>query len=126
MWRTFAAVLLLLGLVACESLPAQQVERSLAGSRESAPAKIDAEECRAKGGTIRRLGMLGTPSCVTPFPDGGKACRSSSECTGDCFAPEGTSSGQVATGTCQMDTAAMFGCHIRIEEGVAGGGLCVD
>ena len=126
MWRIFAATVLLVGLAGCETLRDHQMERSLTLSREAALAKIDPEECRAKGGSIRQVGMLGTPSCVTPFPDGGQACRSNSECSGVCFAPEDIPIGQAATGTCQVDTAAMFGCHDHVENGVVVGGPCVD
>ena len=126
MRRIFAAVVLLVGLAGCETLRDLQMERSLARSREAALAKIDPEECRAKGGAIRQVGIFGTPSCVTPLPDGGQACRSNSECSGVCFAPEDIPIGQAASGTCQVDTAAIFGCHDYVENGVVIGGLCVD
>jgi hypothetical protein len=126
MWKIFAAAVFTIGLVGCETLRDHQMERSVARSRAAALAKIDPEECRAKGGAIQQVGMFGTPSCVTPLQDGGKACSSNSECSGVCFAPDGVPIGQAATGTCQVDTAAMFGCHDHVEGGVVVGGLCVD
>jgi hypothetical protein len=126
MWKILAAAVVLAGLSGCESFRDYRMERSLAKSRAAALAKIDTEECRRKNGTIRQVGMFGTPSCVTPLPDGGKACHSNSECAGACFAPEGLPIGQAATGTCQVDTAAMFGCHDHVEDGVVVGGLCVE
>lgn len=125
--RKIAAIAILLAcLTGCETARDSQMERSLARSRAEPLSKIDPAECRSKGGTIRQVGMFGTPSCITPLPDGGRACHSNSECSGACFAPEGTSIGQAATGACQMDTAAMFGCHDHVENGVVVGGLCVD
>jgi hypothetical protein len=126
MWKIFAAIVLFFGLTGCQTLRDHPMERSLARSREATLAKTDPEKCRAKGGAIRQVGMFGTPSCVTPLPDGGQACRSNSECSGVCFAPAGIPIGQTATGTCQVDTAAMFGCHDHVENGVVVGGLCVD
>ena len=126
MWKLIAALVLLASLAGCETLRDYRMERSLGGSRAAALAAIDPENCRRKGGTIRQVGMFGTPSCVTPLPDGGKACRSNAECSGACFAPEGTAIGQAATGICQVDTAAMFGCHDHVDNGVVVGGMCVD
>ena len=126
MWKIIAAVIFLAGLSGCETFRDYRMERSLAKSRAVALVEIDPEECRQKKGTIRQVGMFGTPSCVTPLPDGGEACHSNSECAGVCFAPDGASIGQAATGICQADTAAMFGCHNYVENGVVVGGLCID
>ena len=126
MLKIIAAVVLVAGLAGCETLRDHQMERSLARSRAASLAKIDPADCHNKGGTIRQVGMFGSPSCVTPLADGGKACRSNTDCSGFCFAPEGAPIGQVASGTCQLDTAAMFGCHDHVENGVVVGGLCVD
>jgi hypothetical protein len=126
MWKIVAVAALLTGLAGCETLRDYQMDRSVARSRAAALAKIDPAECRNKGGTIRQVGMFGTPTCVTPLPDAGKPCASNAECAGACFAPPGASIGQAATGACQVDTAAMFGCHDHVENGVVTGGLCVD
>lgn len=39
--------------------------------------------------------------CVLPYPDAGKVCKSSKECTGHCIAP--VTSDAVVQGTCQRD-----------------------
>ena len=126
MWKISAALVVVAGLVGCETLRDRQMERSLDRSRAAAQAKIDPEECRRQSGTVQQVGMFGTPSCVTPLPDGGNSCRSNADCAGACYAPEGAPIGQAATGTCQVDTSAMFGCHDLVENGVVVAGMCVD
>ena len=126
MRKIVAAAIILTAITGCATLRDYRMQRSLAASRAAALAKIDPEECRRKNGTIRQVGMFGTLSCVVPLSDGGKACRSNSECVGFCFAPAGVAVGQAATGTCQIDTAAMFGCRDQVENGVVVGGMCVD
>jgi hypothetical protein len=126
MSKILLVVALLSGLAGCETLREYQMEHAVARSRAAELAKIDPEECRSKGGTIRQVGIFGMPSCVTPLPDAGKPCHSNDECNGMCFAPPGVSIGQETTGACQVDTAAMFGCHDYVENGVVVGGTCVD
>lgn len=41
--------------------------------------------CHARGGQIQSVCLRGLDRCVVPFPDGGKRCSSSSECSGGCF-----------------------------------------
>lgn len=84
------------------------------------------ENCARLGGYVQRVGLLGREACVVEYKDKGKACTDGSQCLGDCwgearrFAP-----GETATGTCQP-TNMPFGCHARIENGVASPVLCVD
>ncbi|GAB1597159.1 hypothetical protein [Lysobacter claricitrinus] len=126
MRKIVAAAIILTVISGCDTFRDYRMQRSLAVSRAASLAKIDPEECRRKNGTIRQVGMFGTPSCVVPLPDAGKVCRSNSECAGFCFAPTGVVVGQAATGTCQIDKAAMFGCRDQVENGVVVGGMCVD
>src|SRR5690606_15823904 len=126
MWKIFAAAVLTIGLVGCETLRDHQMERSVARSRAAALAKIDPEECRAKVGAIQQLGTFGITTCVEPRKDADKACCSNSEGAGVCLPPDGVPIGQAATGTGQVDTAAMLGCHDHVEGGVVVGGFCVD
>ena len=126
MWKVVASGLVLVGLVGCESFRDYRMERSLAKSRAEALAQIDEDDCRSKGGTVKQVGLFGTPACVTPFPDGGEPCSSNAECDGACFAPSDAAIGAAAVGACQVDTAAMFGCYDHVEGGVVVGGLCVD
>jgi hypothetical protein len=121
-----AVVALSLALCGCQRLHDQQMERSLARARTEATRQIDEPACKAKGGAVRQVGMLGLPSCVLPFPDAGKACQSKADCTGACFAPAGAAVGTKAAGACQVDTAAIFGCNDTVEGGVVTSGMCVD
>lgn len=82
--------------------------------------------CEAAGGTVQRAGMLGWENCIQTFADGGEACSDSSDCMGECrntgeFAEAGTP----ATGQCTVNDN-VFGCYQTIENGRAGGALCVD
>ena len=85
-------------------------------------------ECAAAGGQWRTVGRARRSSCVIPFTDAGKPCRSERDCTGHCFLDsKDVSVGAVGlVGNCQRDIAQQFGCHRRIENGVAQGVLCVD
>ena len=102
------------------------MQRSVDNSRAAALAKIDQEKCSSEGGTIRGVGMFGTPACVIPFPDAGKACSDKSECQGLCKAPDSALVGSSAIGTCQRDTHDMYGCYNKIERGLVVGGVCLD
>lgn len=100
--------------------------RDVERSRAVALAKIDQEQCKSEGGTIRGVGMFGTPACVKPFPDAGKTCSDESECQGICKAPENAALGSHSTGTCQADTHDIYGCYDKIERGTVVGGMCFD
>jgi hypothetical protein len=70
--------------------------------------------------------MFGTPACVIPYPDAGKACKDGSECEGLCKAAPDAVIGAEATGTCQKDTHDIYGCYDEIKAGVVVGGMCFD
>ena len=115
------AVCLLCG---CSSWQDWRMHKSVERSRADALANIDLEQCRADGGFIRSVGLFGTPACVKPFPDAGKACSDKSECQGTCKAPENALVGTRLTGTCQTDTHDIYDCYDKIERGTVVGGLC--
>jgi len=110
----------------CSSWRDWRMERSVEHSRAAALAQIDQEKCRSEGGTIRGVGMFGTPACVKPFQDAGRACSDKSDCLGLCKAPEDSSIGTRSSGTCQRDTHDIYGCYNKIERGVVVGGICLD
>ena len=102
------------------------MQRGVEHSRATALAKIDQAQCLAEGGSVRGVGMFGTPTCVKPFPDAGKICSDKSECQGLCKAPESSVIGSRSTGTCQKDTHDVYGCYNKIERGTVVGGVCLD
>ncbi|MBI2670250.1 MAG: hypothetical protein HYX20_03855 [Candidatus Yanofskybacteria bacterium] len=80
---------------------------------------IDAAACERKGGVYERAGLAGYYRCIAAFPDAGKECTSSKECSsGRC---QITESGQ-KIGRCKKDDNP-FGCFGKIEDGYI---LCVD
>jgi hypothetical protein len=92
---------------------------------------LDADACRARGGELRQIGRMQTPSCVIRYADAGKRCTDGSQCQGDCRAeadlpPPGRTPAApgVLEGRCQADSNP-FGCHTRLENGQAVT-LCVD
>ena len=102
------------------------MQKSVDRSHAAALARIDQEKCRSEDGTIRGVGMFGTPACVKPFPDAGKVCSDKSECQGLCKAPESALVGSSTAGTCQRDTHDIYGCYNKVERGVVVGGVCLD
>ncbi|MGE5502407.1 MAG: hypothetical protein ACM3W4_10830, partial [Ignavibacteriales bacterium] len=90
-------------------------------------ADPDAAACRARGGSIQAVGMMGLPTCVTPYPDAGRACTDKSDCQGACLLEGGDTvppAGPVR-GHCQRNDA-LFGCYSRIEQGKIVEAICVD
>ncbi|MBI5939301.1 MAG: hypothetical protein HY859_02630 [Caulobacterales bacterium] len=88
-------------------------------------------QCRAKGGTVGLVGMFGTPACIIPYSDAGKACRDGSDCQGQCIVDldgppgSGPKPGDQTTGQCQKDDQ-QFGCFATVVDGKAAQALCVD
>lgn len=100
---------------------------------DSAAAGTAAEiECKRKGGDYRRVCVAQEYMCVMPYPDGGKPCKDSSECAGECrieamtvcsaegkcAEPALPSPGEEATGNCQVDNDPC-GSVIPIKSGRA-------
>lgn len=87
----------------------------------------DAEACSNRGGTWRRVCLMGTWSCVMPYRDGGKACSDRKECEGQCRY-EGSltlAPGSPAKGVCQR-TSDPCGCFAEVRDGKIQPALCVD
>jgi len=91
------------------------------------PEQQQEAECRASGGKMQRVGRLQTLQCVIQYRDAGKACRSGSDCLGDCVAVGSTAplEGRATAGVCQADSNR-FGCRTRVEDGRATPTICVD
>jgi hypothetical protein len=86
------------------------------------------EACVKKGGTYRRVCLMGNWSCVMPYPDAGKPCADKKECQGQCRY-EGKSEmpppGAAVTGACQRTTDPC-GCFGIVADGKLQSMLCVD
>jgi hypothetical protein len=122
-----ALLLPLLALVTgCSGMRERALERSVERGRARALREIDVSRCEREGGHVRGVGMFGTPSCVMPFADAGKACTDKEDCRGECVASGGAQVGERASGTCQADTASLFGCHNLVAQGVVVAGMCFD
>lgn len=80
-----------------------------------------AATCRAEGGRWMLVGLEGTYQCIHRYPDAGKPCSSSQECTGGCIITD-----QQSASFCKEDDNP-FGCYATIEDFHAGRGImCID
>jgi len=87
----------------------------------------DAKACSDRGGTWRRVCLMGTWSCVMPYSDGGKSCKDKKDCQGQCrYQGDGVSApGTPVTGVCQRDSDPC-GCFAEVRDGKLQPALCVD
>ena len=89
------------------------------------------EQCKASGGKVETVGMVGTPACVIPTADAGKMCSDSSECQGRCLVEDwkGDRPPRVGTqskGICETSNLT-FGCIAEVRRGrIATAFVCVD
>ncbi len=84
------------------------------------------KHCKKNGGEVQRAGRMGLPHCVVTYPDAGKACKDSSECTARCLLVNSNEpAGAQVTGTCQQNSLR-FGCYAVVKDGIAGPAICVD
>jgi len=87
------------------------------------------ETCRAAGGEWARFGafahLCGIYSCAARTADGGKPCRSRSECEYLCVARRSAPLGSEATGECAA-VKSPFGCITQIDAGRIVGTVCMD
>lgn len=123
---------LLLALAGCSAAPRVSDTTAPAPSVAPNPGTVASmaqiEECTAAGGEVKPLGRLQYVHCVVQYDDAGKTCSTKADCNGQCLAPDGAerAAGAKATGVCQRDITQNFGCHQRIDNGVAQGTICVD
>jgi hypothetical protein len=86
--------------------------------------------CVDQGGTVRDLGIFGTPTCVLPYADAGRPCTGDTDCLGQCRLDGAETDpppavGAEVKGRCQVDTDD-FGCYTTVEGGKAELTICVD
>ena len=94
--------------------------------RREAANRIDKEECESKGGRVEPYGMTGYPACVSYYDDGGKECRDSSECEGNCFVRGIFEVGTPMAGVCESSEHDSMGCNSRITNGKVVSTWCQD
>jgi hypothetical protein len=85
----------------------------------------DPDTCVAQGGDWTKVCMAQDDACVTPYPDGGKACDDGAHCAGDCLAEGNGEGAGPVTGVCQRDDNPC-GIFTRINDGVEEIGIAVD
>ena len=84
------------------------------------------QACEAKGGSYRRVCLMGVWSCVMPYKDAGKACTDGDQCEGRQCRLEGSAKpGDSVTGAC-VRSSDPCGCFGLVEDGKSQGVLCVD
>ena len=110
--RHIIAAVFALALCSCAALDNWQAQRELE------------RNCKAAGGTVRGVGMFGTPSCVRPYKDAGKQCQSGSDCEGRCVA-DFDAPADTTVGACQA-TTDLSGCHSLVEDGSITTRVCSD
>lgn len=122
--RLAGAALFAVSLAACAGQARPPAEPP--PSAQSADPGASPETCKAQGGTIQPVGMMGREYCVIPYKDGGKTCANDEDCEGECWV-SGVAAGPNPDvhGTCQP-TNMPFGCNSRLDKGVVSPVLCVD
>jgi len=93
------------------------------------------EECLAKGGTWKPVGIFPSPICNLPTTDGGKECTSSNDCEGSCLAVltqderstlmKGEKMDKEVEGQC-TSWVRNFGCIGFVENSRVDKFLCLD
>jgi len=116
----------LICLSGCAGYNEWRMEKDLKKMRADALKKIDVAACEKSGGKIEGVGMFGIPSCVVYYADGGKPCKSESECEGMCFSPDVLEEKTSVTGICERSEQDRFGCYSAVENGVVLYSICAD
>jgi hypothetical protein len=92
---------------------------------EAGPTAAETRQCRARGGTLQPVCMLGELFCVVPYRDGGKRCTDKRDCTGECLYEGREPAPSKATGSCQR-TNDPCGCKAPIHHGRVKPAVCLD
>jgi hypothetical protein len=91
--------------------------------------KAGERECRAAGGEWGRFGvhaqLCGIYTCVERTRDGGKPCRSTSDCEHRCVTEAPPRIGAEAAGKCTANRSS-FGCFTYLDGGKIVGRVCAD
>ena len=98
-----------------------------------AERELELAQCRTKGGELREGVATEKPVCVIPYPDAGKVCSDSSQCTGTCRitgdeirAKKVVPGVATVKGTCQRDKFDIGGCYAKVTKGMLGVVVCMD
>ena len=85
------------------------------------------DRCEERGGERQVVGVDEVPTCIVPYADAGKSCKTKADCIGFCMASMMSIQGyEPAAGTCQIDAADAFGCYSQVLNGRAMPAVCVD
>lgn len=114
-------------LAACAPPPAAGESVTGATVTETPATDHSEQSCRAQGGTLRPVCLMGKVTCVLAYADAGKPCTGKAQCLGQCrfegkkpVAPEAS-----VVGTCQRTTNPC-GCFGLVENGKLQAMMCVD
>lgn len=118
------AVLLLLSTVPTHVAYAQDCPKP-----DAVVQKASEQECLAGGGEWSKFGAIahlcGIYSCAPRTADGGKACRSRSDCEYLCIYRRAAALGVEVTGECAA-VKSPFGCTTQVDNGRIVGTVCLD
>ena len=86
----------------------------------------DKTPCTIAGGTCDYAGFCFGQACIRRAKDAGRPCSDGSQCqSGGCVAPSGAATGSIAVGKCATPTL-LLGCHVMVNGGKVGLGICGD
>ena len=84
------------------------------------------QSCEAAGGVWAKFGLLGSDLCNMKTKDGGKPCRSRSDCESACITENMNAGQEHITGHCYEWSQTLGTCLAEVENGKANGVLCSD
>lgn len=123
--RVVFVILAILALAGCAP-PHATADASPGATNPSNNASSSEEQaCKARGGEMRRICLMGELACVEKYRDAGKACTDKSQCMGQCRYRGDAPVGSSVVGECQRTTDPC-GCFGTVENGKFIGSLCVD
>lgn len=102
--------------------PSSEPPRAVA---EAGPTAAEKQQCRARGGTMQPVCMMGQLFCVVRYRDGGKRCTDKRDCIGACLYEGPDPAPSPATGSCQR-TNDPCGCKAPIHHGRVRPAVCLD
>lgn len=84
------------------------------------------QACEAAGGVWAKFGLLGSDLCNLKTKDGGKPCRSRSDCESACITEKVNVGAENITGHCYEWSQTIGTCLAEVENGKANGVICSD
>lgn len=116
---------ILAALILASCAPPKTPDDTPAGATTSTSNKDDPQACVARGGTMRRICLMGELACVENYADAGKPCTDKKQCIGQCRYAGSAPPGASVVGECQRTTDPC-GCFGTVANGKFEGTLCVD